>query len=70
MMSSCTVAQPAWDGVENVTTDVVTTAEDVVSNVYSGGKNMVVDGVNAVEGVVTGTYNLVTSPFVGENIDE
>ena len=69
MLISCSVVQPAWDGVKNGTSTVVGTGEEVVSNVYGGAKGLVVDGVEAVEGVVNGGYDLVTGPFTDNKED-
>tara|TARA_R110000824_G_scaffold192359_6_gene374484 strand:- start:2127 stop:2435 length:309 start_codon:yes stop_codon:yes gene_type:complete len=67
---SCSVVQPAWDGVKNVTDTVVTTGEDVVISVYTGTKGLVVQGVEAVEGTVEGGYNLVADTLGLTDSDE
>ena len=67
LLISCSVAQPAWDGVKDGTSTVVETGEEVITNVYGGAKGLVVDGVTAVEGVVVGGYDLVTSPFTEDD---
>jgi len=67
---SCSVVQPAWDGVKNGTDTVVTTGEDVVTSVYQGAKSLVVGGVEAVEGTIEGGYNLVTDTVGLTNSDE
>tara|TARA_R110000824_G_scaffold61487_8_gene163552 strand:- start:1065 stop:1373 length:309 start_codon:yes stop_codon:yes gene_type:complete len=67
---SCSVVQPAWDGVKNGTDTVVTTGEDVVTSVYQGAKGLVVQGVEAVEGTVEAGYNLVTDTVGLTDSDE
>ena len=67
LLLSCSVVQPAWEGVKDGTGTVVGTGEDVVVNVYNGAKGLVADGVGAVEGVVEGGYDLVTGPFTDED---
>ena len=63
---SCSVVAPAWEGVEDGTSTVVETGEEVIVDVYTGAKDLIIGGVDAVEGVVEGGYNLVTDPFTSD----
>jgi phage-related protein len=67
LLCSCSVTQPAWDGVESAVDSAVTTTENVVVDVYQGAKSLVTGSVDTVEGVVEGGYTTVTEPFFGSD---
>ena len=65
-LCSRSVTQPVWEGTKEGTNTVVSTGEDLVVSVWTGGKDLVGAGVGAVEGAVEGAYDFVTAPFTSE----